>query len=209
VKEEQLLALNDYQKKLETFFGTFDAQRRLYYERRSRQYDTVAGVEKTRIVTLTNLIRAYAAIILEEPHRTTRNFRGLMEKVGGEIFGPDHRPELYYFAASALYRLEYLFRNGSIDSTFKAARYHVLLAARLLASATRPPRPNSHEAARFAECLSEIMWEPQRSEDLFRQAVRVVELVAAGNLHRDNIRTHPFTQGVIEECRRIAPAASR
>ena len=47
VKEEQLLALNDCQKKLEAFFASFEEGRRLFYERRSRQYNTVQGIEKT------------------------------------------------------------------------------------------------------------------------------------------------------------------
>ena len=66
VKEEQLLALNDFQKNLEVFFASFEEGRRLFYERRSKQYNTVPGIEKTRIVTLSNLIRAYAALVLEE-----------------------------------------------------------------------------------------------------------------------------------------------
>ncbi|MGA2384698.1 MAG: AIPR family protein [Gemmatimonadales bacterium] len=206
VKEEQLLALNDFQKKLEAFFATFDPARRLYYERRSRQYDTVAGVEKTRIITLTNLIRAYASVVLEEPHRTTRNFRALREKVGAEIFHAEHRLEPYYLAASALYRLEYLFRNGSIDAKFKPARYHILLAARLLASGQRPPRPNSRDAARWADDLSALFWDPVRAEELLHRAVQVIEGAAAGNLHRDNIRTQPFSQLVVEACRGINPA---
>lgn len=206
VKEEQLLALNDFQKKLEAFFGTFELPRRIYYERRSRQYDAVAGVEKTRIVTLNNLIRAYAAMILEEPHRTTRNFRALVEKVGSDIFGAEHRLEPYYLVAVALYRLEYLFRNGTIDSKYKPARHHILLAARLLASSERPPRPNSREAARYAEGLSESLWGPG-AEDLFRQAVALVDRVAAGDLNRDNIRTQPFTQAVIDACRQRPTAA--
>ena len=61
VKEEQLLALNDFQKKLEAFFASFEEGRQLFYERRSRQYNTVPGIEKTRVVTLPNLIRAYAS----------------------------------------------------------------------------------------------------------------------------------------------------
>ena len=63
IKEEQLLALNDFQKKLETFFASFEEDRRLFYERRSRQYNAVPGIEKTRVVTLANLIRAYAALV--------------------------------------------------------------------------------------------------------------------------------------------------
>ena len=206
VKEEQLLALNDFQKKLEAFFASFEEGRQLFYERRSRQYNTVPGIEKTRVVTLPNLIRAYAALILKEPHRTTRNFRALLDSVGTTIFASDHRLEPYYLAASALYRLEYLFRNGEVDAKLKAARYHILMAIRLLSSPCRTPRSNSNEMARFCGELLEVLWNPTEAAALVRNAVDVVNDVAAGNLHRDNIRTQPFTDQVARRCREIVPA---
>ena len=206
VKEEQLLALNDFQKKLEAFFRSFEESRRLLYERRSRQYNTAPGIEKTRIVTLPNLIRAYAALLLEEPHRTTRTFRTLLGYVGNRIFASDHRLEPYYLAASALYRLEFLFRNGEVDPKFKAARYHILMAIRLLGSPCRLPRANSHEMARFCEKILDVLWNPTDAAALVRRAVDVVDAVAAGNLHRDNIRTEPFTKQVARRCREIVPA---
>ena len=206
VKEEQLLALNDFQKKLEAFFASFEKGRQLFYERRSRQYNTVPGIEKTRVVTLPNLIRAYAALVLEEPHRTTRNFRALLDSVGTTIFASDHRLEPYYLAAAALYRLEYLFRNGEVDAKLKAARYHILMAIRLLGSPCRTPRSNSNEMARFCEELLEVLWNPTEAAALVRNAVDVVNDVAAGNLHRDNIRTQPFTDQVARRCREIVPA---
>ncbi len=209
VKEEQLLALNDFQKKLEAFFVTFEEGKQLFYERRSRQYNTVPGIEKTRIVTLPNLIRAYAALVLEKPHRTTRNFRALLDSVGTEIFASDHLLDPYYLAASALYRLEYLFRNYEVDAKFKVARYHILMAIRLLGSARTLPRPNSHEMARFCEKLLEVLWNPTEAAVLVRKAVDVVNDAAAGNLHRDNIRTEPFTDQVARRCREVVQKGVR
>lgn len=208
VKEEQLFALNDFQKKLEAFFATFEPDHRLYYERRSRQYNTIPGIEKTRIVTMTNVMRAYAAMMLREPHRTTRNFKALREKVGRTIFGPEHRLEPYYLAATVLYRLEFLFRNGSIDAKYKAARYHLLMAAHLLVTTRPQPQPNSNDMARFASELVESFWDPTASEVLFRRAVEIIDEVAAGNLHRDNIRTQPFTEAVIAKCSEVAASSS-
>jgi hypothetical protein len=48
VKEEQLLAISEFQKKLEAYFQTFENGKRLYYERRSRQYNSAAGIEKNK-----------------------------------------------------------------------------------------------------------------------------------------------------------------
>lgn len=201
VKEEQLLALNDFQKKLEAYFVTFSDARRLYYERRSRQYNTSAGVEKTRIITLPHLIRAYAAVVLEEPHRTTRDFRTLLERVGTTIFGAEHRLEPYYMAAAALYRIDYLFRTGAIAAQYKPARHHIMMAARLLQSPERWPFPNSREAARRADEYSAVLWDPAQSDALMERAVAKVDEIAQGNLHRDNIRTQPFTEGLMRACR--------
>ena len=201
VKEEQLLALNDFQKKLEAYFVTFPDARRLYYERRSRQYNTSVGVEKTRIITLPHLIRAYAAVVLEEPHRTTRNFRTLLERVGTAIFGAEHRLEPYYMAAAALYRIDYLFRTSAIAAQYKPARHHIMMAARLLQSPERWPPPNSREAARRADEYSAVLWDPTQADALMDRAVAKVNEIAQGNLHRDNIRTQPFTEGLIRACR--------
>lgn len=58
VTEDQLLALSDFPKKLEAYFPTFEGKKKLHYERRSRQYSGVAGIEKVRVVSMTHLVRA-------------------------------------------------------------------------------------------------------------------------------------------------------
>jgi hypothetical protein len=126
VKEEQFFALKEFPKQLEQYFQAFDdPKQKLFYERRHRQYDSL-GIEKTRIVTVANLIKAYAAMFLAEPHRTTRSYSSLKAAVGHQIFVKGHREESYYTAALALYKLEYLFRNGTIDTQYKPARFHII-----------------------------------------------------------------------------------
>ena len=199
VREDQLLALSDFQKKLEAFFQAFPDGRRLYYERRSRQYNNVPGIEKTRIVTPANLIRAYAAMFLSEPHRTTKNYTALLDRVGKEIFGPGDRLEPYYLAALAHYRLEYFFRNQSLDAKYKPARYHILFATRLLSAPDPLPHRNANEMERFCQPPIEELWDVAQADVLFRRAVRAVDAVAKGNFGRDHIRTLPFTEELATE----------
>lgn len=198
VKEEQLLALSDFQKKLEAYFQTFENGKKLYYERRSRQYNSVPGIEKTRIVTLGNLVRAFASIFLQEPHRTARNYGALLDRVGKEIFGDSHRLEPYYVAALAQYKLEFLFRNGFINAEYKPARYHMLLAFRFLTSDPKLPAANSHEMERYCKPIVEGLWDASKAEEIFKNAANVVSSAAGGNLDRDNIRTSAFTELLIE-----------
>ena len=85
VNEDQFFAMSPFAKKLEIFFRGFPVERRLYYERRSHQYDS-QDIEKPRILVHQNLVRAVGAMFLGEPHGTTRRFRELSAKVGKEMF---------------------------------------------------------------------------------------------------------------------------
>ena len=196
VTEDQLLALSDFPKSLEAFFPTFDGRKKLYYERRSRQYNVVEGIEKVRVLDMRALVRAFASMFLELPHRTTRNYKALLKTVGTDIFNRDHRLEPYYASGYAHYRLEFLFRNQQLPAELKAARYHLLFAFRLLYSTDPLPRMNSHDMRRYAEGLMNVLWDDARSKAMFDEAEVLVRTVAAGNLHRDNIRTEPFTNAL-------------
>jgi len=142
VSEDQLLALSDFQKRIESFFSSYEENKKLYYERRSKQYNSVVGIEKTRIVPLGNLIRSFASMFLQEPHRATRYYKTLLEQVGRNIFAPNHKLDPYYTSAYALYRLEYMFRNQTSDPKYKIARYHLLLTYRFIVNKSKLPFMN-------------------------------------------------------------------
>ncbi|HMM76416.1 MAG TPA: AIPR family protein [Gammaproteobacteria bacterium] len=199
VRTEQLLALSDFQKRLEAFFNTYGNGKRLYYERRSRQYNNIEGIEKTRIVTPRNLIRAYASMFMDEPHRATRSYGAILEQVGRGIFADTDRLEPYYAAAFALYRLEFLFRNQSISSDFKPARFQLLMAARIIAAGPDLPSSNSRNMERLSNALCEILWDPRKSETLFAHAGAVLLGIGA-DLQSDALRTQPFTEELHEAC---------
>lgn len=205
VTEDQFFALQEFPKQLEQFFQTFPIHQRLYYERRSRQYDRLA-IEKTRVITQPNVIKAFAAMFLEEAHRTTRNYSALKANVGKEIFGKGHRMEPYYTAAFALYRLEYLFRNGKLEPKYKPARFHILLAVRFLGNpAALPKFMNSKEMESYCATILNTLWDFGACDDLIIKAAKVVEQAAGGDFNRDNIRTEPTTKHVIALCqKRIA-----
>ncbi|WPG35312.1 AIPR family protein [Variovorax sp. EBFNA2] len=196
VREEQLLALSDFQKKLEAYFNAFEEGQRLYYERRSRQYSNAGGIEKTRIVTPGGLIRAYASMFLEEPHRATRSYRRILDRVGVDLFAEGDKLEPYYLAALAAYRLEYLFRNQALHGSLRAARYEILLAVRLLEMPSPLPRMNSHDMERLCKQLSAKLWDAGEAEQIFAKASTMVLKAANGDLDAASLRTEPFTDAL-------------
>ena len=196
VKEEQFYATSDYMKQLESFFETAPPAQRLFLERRSKQHANSA-VERTRVVPFNHLIRSFASIVLIEPHRATRNYRQVLERIPDDILNPNHKPSVYLASASSLYRLEFLFRNGVLDRRFSPAKYHLLLATRLLIAPDKPAYLNGREAERWASKLIDAYWDQTQSEELFKQAAADIDTLSGGDLSRDKIRTAPFTDQVM------------
>lgn len=197
VKPEQFAAITDFAKKLEAFFGTFPLQHRLYYERRTGQYDR-ESFERTRIVQLPTMVRSFAAMFLGEPHRTTRSYKLLKGRVGTDIYGPAHRLEPYYAAAYASYRLEVLFRTQKLEAKYKPARFHILLASRMLINPSPLPAMKSNEMEKRAKEIIDALSDPAKGDDLLAQAAEMVDAIADGNFHRDNIRTQTFTEQLVK-----------
>jgi hypothetical protein len=202
VKEDQFFALQDFPKQLEQFFQSFeDNSKKLYYERRTCQYDRMP-IEKSRIITEANVVRSFASVFLDEAHRTTRNYKSIRDKVTKEIFVKGHKLEPYYLAALMFYKLDMLFKARKVEPEYKPARFHILMAARILASPDSVPKMQANAVVPFCESLLNIFWDNSESDKLLCRAVDVVG-VAAGvgssegpNFQRDNIRSEPFTKKV-------------
>jgi hypothetical protein len=197
VKEDQFYAMKDFAKKLEAYFRTFPVGSRLFYERRPHQYDS-QDIEKLRIITHQNLVRAVGAMFLGQPHITTKTFRQLIGKVGKEMFVDTDKPEPYYVSAWALYRLEQLFKNKKIDAKYKAARFQILLVARLLMDDAALPKMNASDMTSRCEAMLKKLEDDAGVEALFLKAVKIVDDVA-GAWNRDSIRTEPITKALFQK----------
>jgi hypothetical protein len=194
VKDDQFFAMRDFAKKLEAYFKTFPVETRLYYERRPHQYDSL-DVERLRIITHQNLVRAVGAMFLGLPQITTRRFRQLSAMVGEKMFCDSDKPEPYYVAALALYRLEQLFKDKTIEGKYKAARYQMLLAVRLLIDATPLPPMNANEMSKRCHSMTESLQDESACETIFGQASQIVDDIVP-SLNRDTIRNEPTTKAI-------------
>jgi hypothetical protein len=201
VRDDQFFAMKEFAKKLEEHFRSFPVGRRLYYERRPHQYDD-QSIEKFRVVSHPNLVRTVGAMILGEPHITTRNFSQLSRRVGKEIFRDGDKCEPYYLAATALSRVEELFKIKVLDPRWKPARYQILLALRLVMDSQPLPRLNSNEMANRCSEMNEKIWDIDvfmNYLDLANEALlKIAASESIGGWNRDTIRTEPVTKAIFE-----------
>ena len=90
VKTEELTALTDFQKALEDYYAAATGDCQLYYERRSQQYRSATGIEKIRIVSISNQIRSFSSMFLDLPHQASRYYGTLLKSIESKIFVPGH-----------------------------------------------------------------------------------------------------------------------
>lgn len=197
VTADDLYAMSAFQKRLEATYEAYPGKKKLYYERRSKQYAAVAGVEKVRIISKNLQVRAFGAMFLDEAHRAARYYSDLRAQVGTKIFADNHKLEPYYVSAYAYYKLEFLWRNNLLPVYYKPARYHLLMAVRHLMGEADMPALTANKVTSFANNIAEVLWSDDKALDAFKAAVEVIDTAVDGaNLTRDIVKTQGFTDAV-------------
>lgn len=208
VTESQLLAATDFQKELELFLQAQGFP--LYYERRSRQFAN-ASIDRARIVTPISLMKAYASIVLKEPHKTTRDFQSVLTQAGRTIFSERQKLELYYMTALAQYWIGPFLRSKDfVDKGLTVARFQILLAFRLLNEKETMPAAESNKAARWAQELTSKLKDQETAFFHLKEAAVVVsKLISTKRNKRDAARTSAFTDEVVAEVAKLKARQAR
>ena len=197
VTADDLFALSAFQKKLEALYEAYPDKKKLYYERRSKQYASIAGIEKVRITGKTQQVRAFAAMFLDDPHRAARYYSDLRAQVGTKIFNDGHKLEPYYVAAYGFYKLEFLFRNNLLPVYYKPARYHLLMALRYIVGGLEMPALTANKVTAYANGIAEVLWSDEKAVEAFKVAIEAVDVaLGSGTLTRDVVKTQTFTDAV-------------
>lgn len=191
VSREQLLAVTDFQKGIESYFISHSGNP-LFYERRSRQYSD-KPVEKARVVTQIGLVKAFASVLLDEPHKTARDFASVLKKVPAEIFNEKHKYDPYYLSALMYYWVDQLIRKGKIEKSLRSARYQLIYVARMMNEAEVPPPLGSNKIVKYVAKMLPRFKDALAAEKAFKSAVLIVsnQLSVSG---KEDPRTSSFTQ---------------
>jgi len=202
VKTEELAAMSEFQKKLETFYTTFDESKRLYYERRSKQYTGTTGMDKSRIITIPTQIRVFASMFLDLPYRTVRYYGTLKQMIGNNIFAENHDTHPYYTSAFAYIRGEYLLKNGQIDPKYRRFRYHTLMILRYQLGGIKAPFFNSGKMSSYCNNILADLWSDNYLES-FEKAIQVIDDLNLTTADDNELKTQVFTERIIDHLKRV------
>lgn len=188
VKTEELTALTDFQKDLEDYYAAAKGDCQLFYERRSQQYKSSAGIEKIRVVTISNQIRSFASIFLGLPHQASRYYGTLLKSIESKIFVPGHPPIAYYASALALYRLEALIRRRQIDSAYRPFKYHLIAIARMQIAGAEFPAMTSNRFEKYCQLIVNTLKDEQKCLDSYKKAIDILDGILLGSFERDRAK---------------------
>jgi hypothetical protein len=188
VKTEELTALTDFQKALEEYYSAVSGECKLYYERRSQQYRSNTGIEKIRIVTISNQIRSFASMFLGLPHQASRYYGTLLKSIESKIFVSGHPLSAYYASALALYRLEGFLRKKTIDASYRPFKYHLLAIVRIVIGGKNIPSMTSNKFAKYCGALVEKLKDEKKCLSCYKSAIAALDTVLAGDYSRDRAK---------------------
>jgi hypothetical protein len=200
VTKEELLALSDFQKKLEVFYESYKDDP-LYYERQSGQYNNISTVSKRRTVVISHQIKTFAAMFLDQPHRASRYYGELYKDVANStIFSPSHHPIVYYTSARTYYVLENYFNRGIINSKYKKCKFHLLMILRYIVSgSTLPNFSHERKIQDYCNKILDVISDEKKCLHFIKLAINYIEEIAVDLEDREPFKTQKFTDELINK----------
>lgn len=157
VKSEAFIATKHFHKRLQDYYDAIPNPYRLYYERRSKQYDLNDNVSKNKVVTLTQQIQSYLAMFLNEPHSTHRYYGELLRAYENRLFLDTDDYEPYFCAAYFSYYVDTQIRNNTLDRKYKKFKFHLICAMRTLIAGSSVVFGQARQQQKICKKLWEVI----------------------------------------------------
>ena len=187
VRPAQLSAMSSFQKGLEVYYRVRFNHGKIYYERRSKQYDSDETIKNHQIISIENQAKSFSSMFRQDPHLATSYFGKLANAMnksdsdldsGLGLCDNNHEYVPYYMAGLAYSKLEVLFRNRTIDKKFKRVRFYVLMLVLMIVTGKKEPKLNIKDSSKTEEFCEPIIKKLLDEEDclkIFKKAAEIIE----------------------------------
>ena len=205
VKYEAFSSANRFHKMLQEYYDSIEQDFRLYYERRSKQYDMDSNINKNKVVTLAGQTFSYISMFLNEPHSVHRYYGEVLEAYKKRIYREDDFVEPYYISAFYFYYIDSALKNGQIKKEFKRFKYHICCAMKALHCGSKIIPSNSKEIKRVADNLYELAHDSVNFKRLLDTACTCIEntITQSRYIYMEMLpRNKEFTARMFEEIRK-------
>jgi hypothetical protein len=175
VYDEAFETTKQFHKDLKEFFNALSPEyERLYYERRSKQYQQNPTIKQTQKINLRILCQSFVGMFLNKPHLAHRHESKLLREFSNVIF-QEYQSKLPYFtSALSFYTLEKLFRDYKLPKRdLLSFRSHILMIFRELVAGSCPSINHEKKVDEHCRLILNVLKNSSESEANFRKATDV------------------------------------
>lgn len=173
IKAEQLEALSVFQKRLELYFDAEKSTIKLFYERRSQQYNSTPGIKRAQIISIPTEIKSFASMFLKSPHLVSGYYGTIVNRFKGQIFAEEHKFSPYFVSALCYFRIEQFFRSGELSSDYKKVRFHIMMIVKMIEMGIDNNPLNSNKIDKQCEEFKDILLNDKKAIALFILATQI------------------------------------
>lgn len=198
VREEQFWALRPFMKNFEEYCLSVGEEDRLYFERRDNQFRGQV-IEKVRLVQPSSLMKTVTAALVDQPNRSSRDYRRIYEENRNTLFLDDHDVRVYYASSYLNYRLDFLWRNQRLNSDYKLYRYYLIyVLSKAAAGGKNVLSMKKGDAAKYANALVELAKNEEKIKEFGSAVAARMESLLGDDIRsnrervRDQMRSDTF-----------------
>ena len=174
-----------------------DPDEKVYYERRSKQYDNDPLVKRSRTFGLDMLAHSVVSIFLQAPHDSVLHIVNLLEKYRNSIFVDTQSCQPYYSSVLLCLSFEKMMREGVIDKKYDTYKYFIIaLAAEKITH--HPLNINSAKIDASCEKIIDTCHTPEAIKTVFMECITVFDKIKEqwiekqGTQYRHGIKDNPL-----------------
>ncbi len=211
VLDEVFEITREFHKELEEFIISMSSMlesdfKRIYYERRSKQYSDNFTIKPTQKVNLKVITQDFVSIFLLAPHHGHRHEAKLLDLYKNQIFVDGQSKYPYYLTVLLHVLVQKLFRCGFVNKSFKTYKSHILLISVLLMNGPIPDINKERKIDKYCSEVIEILKVKGEFKRYYLEAVGLFKVISGkwvqekGENYKYSIKESPeFTKYLIGE----------
>lgn len=201
ISKESFLGLKNKAKHIKDYFDaknkSVSSENNIFFERRQAEFKG-KGYQATRIFTVKDVARCYAAMFLNIPHNSFRYVKMIFSTSGDRLFRENDHESYYYAACLCFYKYQTLI-NGKRNNAHNYAKrkWHILQMYKWLCHNTmNMPNPDSNKADSYAQTIIQSLLSKEKYIDIFNRAQEIIDTI--GSPTDDELKRQKFTSSLME-----------
>lgn len=169
VLEEAFESTKKFHKDLEEFFNAYSKDNdKIYYERRSKQYQHNPTIKQTQKVNLRVLTQYFVGVFLNSPHSAHRHESILLKENKEKLYQDFHSKLPYFVTAQIFLKFEKYMRENTVNKLIKAYKPHILMMFRQSIGGYVPLFSKENEIDKYCEKIQGYLIDENKLFSQFR-----------------------------------------